>query len=63
VVDPKLTRPAEVDLLCGDCKKARERLGWNHEINFHDLVREMIAGDLELFSQPIEPVQAAAAPQ
>jgi GDPmannose 4,6-dehydratase len=63
VVDPKLTRPAEVDLLCGNCKKARERLGWNHEIRFHDLVREMIAGDLELFSQPAERVEAAAGSQ
>src|SRR6266851_5470591 len=27
-IDPKLIRPAEVDLLCGDASKAREMLGW-----------------------------------
>src|SRR4030095_4501045 len=29
VVDPQLFRPADVDILCGNPAKARERLGWS----------------------------------
>ena len=29
-VDPRYFRPTEVDLLIGDPRKARERLGWRH---------------------------------
>jgi len=31
-VDPKLLRPAEVDYLCGNATKARERLGWAPQV-------------------------------
>jgi GDPmannose 4,6-dehydratase len=45
-VDPRYFRPTEVDLLLGDPSKARERLGWRHQISFADLVKEMVAADL-----------------
>ena len=45
--DPKFLRPAEVDLLIGDASKARERLGWVPEVSFPDLVKMMVAHDLE----------------
>jgi GDPmannose 4,6-dehydratase len=45
-VDPRYFRPTEVDLLQGDPSKARERLGWRHQISFADLVKEMVAADL-----------------
>ena len=48
-VDPKYFRPTEVDLLVGDATKARTELGWKHECSFEDLVKEMMAADLELF--------------
>ena len=46
-VDPAYYRPTEVDLLVGDPTKARERLGWRHEVGLDALVSEMVAADLE----------------
>ncbi|HUK18805.1 MAG TPA: GDP-mannose 4,6-dehydratase [Bryobacteraceae bacterium] len=43
--DPTLFRPAEVNLLLGDCRKARTRLGWHPAITFSDLVVEMVEAD------------------
>ncbi len=48
VLDPKLVRPAEVDLLVGDASKARRELGWHPEIDFSSLIRRMVRTDLEL---------------
>jgi len=47
VVDQQLYRPADVNLLLGDCTKARERLGWTYNNSFQSLVREMVDADLE----------------
>ena len=47
-VDPRYFRPTEVDTLLGDPAKARAKLGWQPEIGFEALVREMVAADLEL---------------
>ncbi|MEW6440469.1 MAG: GDP-mannose 4,6-dehydratase [bacterium] len=47
VLDPRLVRPAEVDMLRGDWSKARERLGWKPRVPFEDLVRMMVEADLE----------------
>jgi GDPmannose 4,6-dehydratase len=46
-VDPKYFRPTEVETLLGDPTKARERLGWVPRIAFADMVREMVAHDLD----------------
>ena len=46
-VDPKYFRPAEVELLWGDSTKARTELGWEPKYSFMDLVKEMVASDLE----------------
>jgi GDPmannose 4,6-dehydratase len=48
VVDPKFIRPAEVDLLLGDAKKAKEKLGWVPKTTFVNLVNMMVDNDLEL---------------
>ena len=45
--DPRYFRPTEVDLLIGDASKAREKLGWKPKTPFAQLVKEMVAGDLE----------------
>jgi len=45
VHDPVLFRPAEVNILVGDCSKANARLGWQARIGFQDLVREMVDAD------------------
>ena len=46
-VDPKYYRPAEVESLCGDPSKARDKLGWIPKISFDDLVTEMVEAELE----------------
>jgi GDPmannose 4,6-dehydratase len=47
-VDPRYFRPTEVETLLGDATKARDKLGWKPEIGFAQLVKEMIAEDLEI---------------
>ncbi len=47
-IDPKFMRPAEVDLLLGDCSKAKKVLGWKHSVDFKGLVRLMVDSDLKL---------------
>jgi GDPmannose 4,6-dehydratase len=47
-IDPRYFRPAEVDSLCGDPSKAREKLGWKARTSFEDLVTLMVDGDLGL---------------
>ena len=45
-VDPKLYRPAEVDLLIGNPAKARTVLGWVPEMTFETLVETMTKYDI-----------------
>jgi GDPmannose 4,6-dehydratase len=45
-IDPRYFRPTEVDELCGDASKARERLGWQPRTTFTELVGLMLAADL-----------------
>lgn len=47
-IDPKYFRPSEVDALCGDSSKIRNKLGWAPEITFEQLVDEMIENDMKL---------------
>ncbi len=46
--DPKYTRPSEVDVLLGDPTKAREKLGWEPEVDLPGLVQMMVEHDVEL---------------
>lgn len=48
-IDPKLIRPAEVDLLVGDPAKARQRLDWVPKVAFKELVEMMVDSDLKLW--------------
>lgn len=45
VIDPKLFRPTEVDLLIGDPAKAKWKLGWEPKVKFKELVRIMLDED------------------
>jgi GDPmannose 4,6-dehydratase len=40
-VHPKYYRPAEVETLLGDSTKAKEKLGWEPEISFDELIEDM----------------------
>ena len=42
VCNKKYFRPAEVDSLIGDARKAKRVLKWKPKINIHELIKEMI---------------------
>lgn len=48
-IDEKYYRPAEVDLLLGNSKEAREQLNWKPKITFDKLIERMITSDIEKF--------------
>jgi GDPmannose 4,6-dehydratase len=49
--DERFYRPAEVDLLVGDSKRARKILGWQPRYTFRELVKEMVQEDLKAISE------------
>jgi GDPmannose 4,6-dehydratase len=52
VCDAAFIRPAEVDQLCADASKARQKLGWEPKTAFDELVTMMVESDLGLLSAP-----------
>jgi GDPmannose 4,6-dehydratase len=48
VQDERFMRPAEVDLLVGDPSKAGQKLGWEPDISFEQLVQMMVDADIKL---------------
>jgi len=46
-VDSFYYRPTEVDILLGNPARAKERLGWEPKVKFHQLVHLMVHADLE----------------
>ncbi len=52
-VNPEFYRPAEVELLLGDCSKAEKVLGWKREISYEDLVKRMVENDLKLVKESL----------
>ncbi len=46
-LDPALLRPAEVDLLVGDARRAEHELGWRPQVSFEKLITMMVDADLE----------------
>jgi GDPmannose 4,6-dehydratase len=46
-IDPRFYRPAEVDLLLADPRKAKDELGWSPTVSFEGLVHMMVDADLE----------------
>src|SRR3954471_23089847 len=59
-VDDRYKRPAEVDNLLGDCRKARKVLGWEYNLALQDLIKEMVNSDLAMFGQETRMAVAAA---
>ena len=47
-VDPRYSRPTEVETLLGDASKARRELGWEATVSFRELVKEMVDEDLKI---------------
>jgi GDPmannose 4,6-dehydratase len=51
VQDERFYRPAEVDLLVGDPKRAYEQMGWQPKVSFERLVEMMVDADLQLLGK------------
>jgi GDPmannose 4,6-dehydratase len=49
--DQKYLRPEELEHLKGDCSKAKETLGWEHEYTFETMLDEMIEYWLEHYEK------------
>ena len=50
--DQRYLRPAEVDLLIGDPRKAKQKLGWQPSVTFEGLVKLMINADFAALGLP-----------
>jgi GDPmannose 4,6-dehydratase len=48
VQDERYMRPAEVDLLVGDASLAGEKLGWEPQVTFEQLIQMMVEADIQL---------------
>jgi len=44
--DPALMRPAEVELLLGDARKAEQKIGWKAQVQLEALASEMVEADI-----------------
>lgn len=49
-INPQFYRPAEVDLLLGDARKAKEKLNWTPKVQFKELVARMVNADMKRLS-------------
>jgi len=50
VTDPRFVRPAEVDMLLGNPKRARKKLDWKPAVSFEQLVNIMVDSDMKILS-------------
>ncbi|MEO6136062.1 MAG: GDP-mannose 4,6-dehydratase [Ginsengibacter sp.] len=53
-IDPAYFRPTEVELLIGDASKAKQKLGWEPKYQLAELVKEMVASDLQTYKASVE---------
>ena len=53
-IDPNYFRPTEVDLLIGDATKAKQKLGWSPTYTLAEMIKEMVASDLEKYKMSLE---------
>ena len=51
--DTRLFRPHEVPVLFGDSRKAKEKLGWEPKVKFHDLAQMMYESDFDKVNKEV----------
>ncbi|MEC9216250.1 MAG: GDP-mannose 4,6-dehydratase, partial [Pseudomonadota bacterium] len=51
--DPRFLRPAEVNRLEGDARRAADALGWRPKVSFAELVAIMVDSDLDLAAREL----------
>ncbi|HUX35688.1 MAG TPA: GDP-mannose 4,6-dehydratase [Candidatus Paceibacterota bacterium] len=54
-IDPRYYRPAEVENLIADARKAKEKLGWEPKVKFDELVKIMM--DAEMKNYGVSPLK------
>jgi GDPmannose 4,6-dehydratase len=54
IVDPSLSRPADVDQLFANPARAKAELGWVPTVSFRDLVKMMVDADLALVARDLK---------
>jgi GDPmannose 4,6-dehydratase len=59
--DARYNRPAEVDALLADPSKARQKLGWEHQVGFKQLVQLMVDAEIEAIERQRAGVVSMAA--
>ena len=47
-IDPRYFRPSEVELLLGDPAKAKQKLGWEAEVDIKGLAKMMVDSDMQI---------------
>lgn len=52
-INQQFFRPAEVDILVGNPKKAESQLGWKRDIEFDELVEQMVLNDLAIIKNKL----------
>ncbi len=60
-IDPRYFRPSEVELLLGDPAKAKEKLGWEAEVDLKGLAQMMVDSDMQIAHDEKAVVDARAA--
>jgi GDPmannose 4,6-dehydratase len=50
-IDPRYLRPTEVELLLADASKARRQLAWTPRVTFREMVRIMVASDIQALEE------------
>ena len=61
-VNPELCRRVEDKTLVGNPSKAHERLGWHHQVEFAQLVREMVKADCDALGLVLPRAQPVGTP-
>jgi len=54
VIDEKLFRPAEVDILLGDPHRAQKELGWHAKTDLTMLIQEMVDADIQRLAKKVK---------
>lgn len=58
-IDPRYFRPTEVELLLGDCSKAKKDLGWEPKVSCEELAQMMVESDMKLAEKELKLVEAS----
>lgn len=50
-IDPRFYRPAEVDVLRGDCRNATKDLGWKPKTDLKQMIEKMVSSDIARYTK------------